>query len=390
MTQQHVMPRWFRWAGVVALVLIVVALVVVPSGGRLYAEPAAAVTMSIEPARRAAPANDTFTVQVVADVGTEMSPSGVGAYEFDLVYDPNFLEVVTGGVTDAGELTGPNARTVGTLGPNIDNATGRTAGGAYSYKESAPLAAGPNGTVVLATVTLRGKQPGMTTLSLENALMTDTQANAWPDSGAGRGLSFASGVLTLDTFGDEIGVRRGSTWYLDYNGNWGWDGGIDVKSSFGFVTDTPLVGDWNGDGGDEIGVRRGSAWYLDYNGNWGWDGAVDVKSSFGLVTDTPLIGDWNGDGKDEIGVRRGSTWYLDYNGNWGWDGGVDVKSSFGLVTDTPLVGDWNSDGKEEIGVRRGSAWYLDYNANWGWDGGIDVKSSFGFVTDTPLIGDWDG
>ena len=31
--------------------------------------------------------------------------------------------------------------------------------------------------------------------------------------------------------------------------------------------------------------------------------------------DTPVAGDWDGDGIDEIGVLRNGTFYLDANGN---------------------------------------------------------------------------
>jgi len=54
----------------------------------LFANPGT-VTVRVEPATRAVPVNGTFTVNVVADnVGTEMSATGgLGAYEFDLVYE---------------------------------------------------------------------------------------------------------------------------------------------------------------------------------------------------------------------------------------------------------------------------------------------------------------
>ncbi|MBT4598356.1 fibronectin type III domain-containing protein [bacterium] len=148
---------------------------------------------------------------------------------------------------------------------------------------------------------------------------------------------------------------------------------------FGFDTDTPVVGDWDGDGIDNVGVaRKGSTymeWYLDYNGNGQWDGTqIDKVYSFGLATDTPVVGDWDGDGADNVGVaRKGSAymeWYLDYNGNGQWDGSsteLVFVPGFGLATDTPVVGDWDGDGADNVGVaRKGSAymeWYLDYNGD---------------------------
>ena len=155
-----------------------------------------------------------------------------------------------------------------------------------------------------------------------------------------------------------------------------------IIPSFGLITDTALVGDWNNDGKDEIGVARKGAtywsYYLDKNGNGVWDGTpTDIFiSQFGLIGDTPMSGDWNNDGKDEIGVARKGTsyysYYLDANGNGLWDAGVDITiPSFGFITDTVLVGDWNGDGKDEIGVaRKGTSYYsyyLDANGNGIWE-----------------------
>ena len=95
-----------------------------------------------------------------------------------------------------------------------------------------------------------------------------------------------------------------------------------------------------------IGTYSGGTWYLDYNGNYTWDGTpTDGVAGFGAVGDVYVVGDWNGDGKDEIGVFRNGVWYLDYNGNGFWDGTpTDVLASFGSAGYTPVVGDWNGDG----------------------------------------------
>ena len=57
-------------------------------------------------------------------------------------------------------------------------------------------------------------------------------------------------------------------------------------------------------------------WSLDSNGNNAWEPS-DVSLSWGLPNDTPVIGDWNGDGKSDIGIFRPTSgiWSLDSNGN---------------------------------------------------------------------------
>jgi hypothetical protein len=96
---------------------------------------------------------------------------------------------------------------------------------------------------------------------------------------------------------DRIGAFRPSTgkWYLDLNNNRQWDGcGIDGCATFGTNGDLPVVGDWNGDGIAEIGVFRPSKgkFYLDLNGNRGWDPAVDGVVGYGINGDRPVAGKW--------------------------------------------------------------------------------------------------
>ena len=147
----------------------------------------------------------------------------------------------------------------------------------------------------------------------------------------------------------EIGVFRNSThmFYLDFDGNGAWNGAVtDRAYNFGTTGDLPVSGDWNNDGIHEIGVFRPSThmFYLDYNGNGAWNGGVaDRAYNFGTTGDLPVSGDWNNDGIHEIGVFRPSThmFYLDYNGNGAWNGAVtDRAYNFGMTGDIPTSGKW--------------------------------------------------
>ena len=121
---------------------------------------------------------------------------------------------------------------------------------------------------------------------------------------------------------------------------------------FGRAGDTPLVGDWDGDGIATPGVKRGNTYYL-VNSIRG--GKADVVFSYGRAGDTPLVGDWDGDGSQTISVRRGHTFYL----NTGLEGGnAEATFMFGRDGDTPVVGDWNGDGKDTLAVRRGAVFYF--------------------------------
>jgi len=147
---------------------------------------------------------------------------------------------------------------------------------------------------------------------------------------------------------DNVGIFRGGVFYRN--------GASAVV--YGLSTDTPVVGDWNGDGISEVGVYRGGVFYR--------NGASAVV--YGLSTDTPVVGDWNGDGMSEVGVYRGGVFYR--------NGASAVV--YGLSTDTPVVGDWNGDGMSEVGVYRDGVFYRN---------GADAIV-YGISTDTPVIGKW--
>ena len=196
----------------------------------------------------------------------------------------------------------------------------------------------------------------------------------------------------------KIGVFRAGGWFRDDNGNGIWDDSL--FTGFGQAGDLPIVGDWNGDGKTKIGVFRPGAgvFYLDYDGNDIWDGCGSgpdrCYTNFVLPGDSPVVGDWDGDGKAEIGVfRNNGLWFLDANGNGIWDGcGTDLCLSFG-ASGKPVVGDWNNDGKAKVGVFNNGTWYLDYNGNGAWDGCILDRcyyppASLGLDTDFPVAGHW--
>ncbi|MFP6752402.1 MAG: VCBS repeat-containing protein, partial [Pirellulaceae bacterium] len=128
---------------------------------------------------------------------------------------------------------------------------------------------------------------------------------------------------------------------------------VDHVFHHGMSHDTPVAGDWNGDGVDTIGAYRDGHWHLDTNG----DGRLDERDQrivLGRPGDLPVVGDWDGDGVDQLGVVRQGTWMLDSDAN----GKLDVLDEvFGLgdVTENPVVGDWVGDGADQPGsFRQGS------------------------------------
>lgn len=151
----------------------------------------------------------------------------------------------------------------------------------------------------------------------------------------------------------KIGVfRYGSpaSWSLDLNGTGAWEGSDGYYTSFGSTNEIPIVGDWNGNGIDDIGTFNKSGasgkFYLDYNENRSFDGCtIDRCYTFGYSTDIPIVGDWDGNGKTKIGVARANSsgffdFYLDYDGSGTWTSADLTRLSYGYSTDVPISGTW--------------------------------------------------
>jgi serine-aspartate repeat-containing protein C/D/E len=117
------------------------------------------------------------------------------------------------------------------------------------------------------------------------------------------------------------------------------------KFKFGRFGETPVVGDWNGDGITDLGVFKDGSWRLTTvlnNKGTEDDLSPPVGFTFGQAGDIPVVGDWNGDGTSEVGVFKDGIWHLDYNANHQWDGpaGGDRQYGFGQAGDIPVVGYW--------------------------------------------------
>ncbi len=85
--------------------------------------------------------------------------------------------------------------------------------------------------------------------------------------------------------------------------------------------------------------------FLDANGNGRWNGSgdgLDAIHVYREIGETPVPGDWKGNGKGQVGVHSARLFYLDQNdnGNWNRLAGGDMVYAFGGPDDTPLAGKW--------------------------------------------------
>lgn len=170
-------------------------------------------------------------------------------------------------------------------------------------------------------------------------------------------------------------------------------GSSDLTFNFGTSTDTPVVGDWDGNGTVTVGFARANGSNLEWHlRNSNSAGSSDLIFNYGTSTDRPLVGDWDGNGTTTVGFTNVSgsdlTWHL-RNSNSA--GSSNLLFSYGTSTDVGIVGDWDGNGTTTVGFTNVSGsdltWHLR-NSNSA--GSSDLMFSYGTSTDIPVVGDWDG
>lgn len=203
-------------------------------------------------------------------------------------------------------------------------------------------------------------------------------ATVWSSSGTSEATAPGTAAVVAPPSGARPIVVRGTTWYVRdaLSG-----GPATSVFAFGAAGDTPVSGDWDGNGTDTPGVVRGNTWFL-RNSNTG--GPADISFTYGTATDIPVVGDWDGNGSYTPGIVRGNTWFLRNSNS---SGSAQVTFNFGQQGDIRIAGDWDGNGTFTPGVARGTSWFLR-NSNTG--GAADVNFAFGAAGDRPIVGDWDG
>jgi M6 family metalloprotease-like protein len=118
---------------------------------------------------------------------------------------------------------------------------------------------------------------------------------------------------------------------------------------FSIDNEVPLTGDFNGDGKDDVitflpgggafvAVSNGSA-FVDSR-NWYPAGVLMFAG------ETPLVGDFNGDGRDDVAVRAGTSVYVSLSTGSAFGAPAAWTSNF--QTGVPKVGDVNGDGRDDL------------------------------------------
>lgn len=175
----------------------------------------------------------------------------------------------------------------------------------------------------------------------------------------------------------DLAVWRPSsgTWYVL---------GVNGQTTYGYGAngDTPVQGDYDGDGKTDFAVVRPAS------GSWDWYIAYSAGGSagftFGVTSDTPVIADYDGDGKSDPALFRPSTrvWYIMRSSD-----STTISPQYGNSGDVPAQADFDGDGKTDLTVFRGSntTFYTTRSSDSG-----SQSTSFGNSGDKPVSADYDG
>jgi predicted outer membrane repeat protein len=167
--------------------------------------------------------------------------------------------------------------------------------------------------------------------------------------------------------------------------------------NWGASTDIITTGDFDGDGRWDPAFRTPpaggqSAAYRILLSTKDYDFSASATVPAGWPTglgDTPVIGDYNGDGKSDPAIWRGNTgvWIIPLSPSFT----THAFYSWGQSGDTPIAADVDGDLQTDIGYWRPSTGVWGFlQSSMGYSYGSPAFFNWGTAGNTPVIADYDG
>jgi len=167
------------------------------------------------------------------------------------------------------------------------------------------------------------------------------------------------GITDVAVFRDGATAAAQTTWYIRNSS----DGSVRVEA-FGLTGDgtnnfdTPIPGDYDGDGKFDIAVYR---FAIGPANNFiikrSSDNVITYQQFGNFATDYILPGDYDGDGKYDLAVARTGSlstsplvWWILQSST-----GTTRTQTFGRTSDTPAQGDYDGDGRTDLAIYRPGA-----------------------------------
>jgi len=203
-------------------------------------------------------------------------------------------------------------------------------------------------------------------------------------------------ILMCDTNND--GIATPMSVHPEPNGTLTWksratnalDSWIYATLTYGHNGDTPVCGDWDGNGTQTPGV----VWA---NNKLNWDltdylnGGAASRGSFvyGNPGNIPVVGDWDGNRTQTPGIvwANGSSLVWELKDDTG-AGPITHHFPYGSVGNSPVVGDWNGNGIDTPGVVWASGGTLKWDLTDNFNGGAPSRTTvtYGNAGWTPTSG----
>jgi len=176
----------------------------------------------------------------------------------------------------------------------------------------------------------------------------------------------------------------------------GHDYGYARYFTWGTTGDIVTPADYDGDGIVDPTVRRPpsggqSAAYLILRSttNYNYGLSLTIPAGWPGLGDTPVPGDYNGDGKSDPGIWRGSAgvWIIPLSPSFG----SYAFYSWGTTGDKPIAADVDGDGQTDIGYWRPSTGVWGFlQSSAGYSYASPLFFSWGTSADIPVMADYDG
>ncbi|MBV1854857.1 FG-GAP repeat domain-containing protein [Catellatospora tritici] len=181
--------------------------------------------------------------------------------------------------------------------------------------------------------------------------------------------------------------------------------GTSVKWNdfFSVGGETPLTGDFNGDGKDDIvtfthGSGTAGDVYVGLSTGTGFLGGAKWNDWFAPGAEIPAVGDVNGDGKDDIITfthdARGDV-YVSLSTGTGFAPGVKWHEFYAPAGEYPAVADANGDGKADLitftqGAATAADVYVALSNGSSFGAGVKWHDLFAVGNELPRVGDVNG
>ncbi|MFI5247260.1 MAG: FG-GAP-like repeat-containing protein, partial [Nitrospirales bacterium] len=335
----------------------------------------------------------TFTVTATDAGGTTVSR----AYKISITGFPPPTIVTSG----SSAVASTSASLNGTVNPNGFSTTAYFQwGSTTSYGTNTPNQSVGSGTSgVGVTANLTGLTPGTTyhyrvvasnlggTTNGPDLILT-TAVTPVPDA-------VAYSLTDLDGDGkSEIGFYRSGIWGI-LKSSQGYSYSATSWMSWGGAGLQPIVADFDGDKKADVayivapaGGQTAAYAILRSTTGYNYAQAQYVPAGWPSLGDTPVVGDFDGDGKADPGIWRSSSgvWIVPLSGG---NYTTYLFRQWGQAGDKPVIADFDGDGKDDIGFYHNGVWGILLSTK-GYDTTKAQWFNWGGTGLQPIVADFDG